>query len=81
MLILTRKPGQCIHIGPHESLDLTTPVGELFREGPIAVMVTHIEGGQVKLGIQAHRGFLILRDDAAGRARYPLDDAWEKCDV
>jgi sRNA-binding carbon storage regulator CsrA len=81
MLILTRKPGQCIHIAPHESLDPATPVGELFREGPIAVMVTQVEGGQVKLGIQAHRGFLILRDDAAGRSRYPLEEVRAKWDV
>jgi hypothetical protein len=30
---------------------------------------------------KAHRGFLILRDDAAGRSRYPLDDARAKYDV
>ena len=81
MLILTRKLGQCIHIAPHESLDPATPVGELFREGPITVMVTHVDGGQVKLGIKAHRGFLILRDDAAPRAHYSLDDAAAKYDV
>jgi sRNA-binding carbon storage regulator CsrA len=56
-------------------------VGELFREGPITVMVTHVDGGQVKLGIKAHRGFLILRDDAAPRAHYSLEDAAAKYDV
>ena len=44
-------------------------------------MVTQVEGGQVKLGIQAHRGFLILRDDAAPRARYPLEEVQTKYDV
>jgi sRNA-binding carbon storage regulator CsrA len=81
MLILTRKSGQRIHIGLHESLDPATPVGELFRDGAITVMVTQIDGGQVKLGIQAHRGFLILRDDAAPRARYMLEEAPAKWDV
>jgi len=44
-------------------------------------MVTQVEGGQVKLGIKAHRGFLILRDDAAPRTRYSLEEARAKYDV
>lgn len=74
MLVLTRKIGQCIDIELHESLDPATPIGELFRDGPIKVMVTHLSGEQVRIGIRANRGFLILRDDTTRRDRYPLGE-------
>lgn len=63
MLVLTRKPGQLLKITPHESLNLLAPVGELFEAGPMEVVVVRIEGSQVRLGIRAHSGLLILRDE------------------
>jgi len=42
-----------------ENLDLQTPVGELFAQGPIRIMVTAIHGGQVKLGLSADPRLLI----------------------
>jgi len=39
------------------------PVGELFAQGPIRIMVTAIQGGQVKLGLSADPRFLILREE------------------
>jgi len=63
MLILTRKPGQIIKIQPAADLPLTTPVGALFVEGPIEIMVQRIHGQQVRLGIQAHDKLLILREE------------------
>jgi len=54
---------QIIKIQPAADLPLTTPVGALFGEGPIEIMVQHIQGQQVRLGIQAHEGLLILREE------------------
>ncbi len=63
MLILTRKPGQIIKIQPAADLPLTTPVGALFAEGPIEIVVQKIHGQQVRIGIQAHDKLLILREE------------------
>jgi len=63
MLILTRKPGQIIKIQPAADLPLTTPVGALFAEGPIEIVVQRVQGQQVRIGIQAHDGLLILREE------------------
>ena len=63
MLILTRKSGQVVIIDMMEDLDPKTPIGELFARGPIEVMVTDIQGTQVKLGFTADPRFLILRQE------------------
>ena len=67
MLILTRKPGQVLKIDLMENVDLKTPVGELFAQGSIEVMVTAVNGAQVKLGIRADPRFLILRKEISAR--------------
>lgn len=66
MLILTRKPGQLLTIEPHKTLDLLTPVYELFAYGPIEVTVLRIRGSQVRLGIQADPRLQVLREELAG---------------
>ncbi len=63
MLILTRKPGQAVEIDLMEDLDPRTPVGELFAQGPIEIVVTSIRGEQVKLGFTADPRFRILREE------------------
>ncbi len=63
MLVLTRRPGEAIRIAPSKSLDPKTTVAELFAAGPIEVFVGNIEGRQVKIGIQADRRLVILRDE------------------
>jgi sRNA-binding carbon storage regulator CsrA len=68
VLVLTRKPGQIVEIKPDPSLDPATPVGELFAHGPIEVIALTINGSQVKLGISADMGFLILRREREDRA-------------
>jgi len=40
-----------------EDVDLKMPVGELFAQGPIEVMVTAVNSAQVKLGIRADPRF------------------------
>ena len=63
MLILTRKPGQLLTISPKGSLNPATSIAELFRDGPIEILVSRIDDGQVRIGIHAHPGLLIVRDD------------------
>jgi sRNA-binding carbon storage regulator CsrA len=63
MLILTRKLNQAVIISPHASLDLSTSVGDLFRDGPIEIAVLRFESSQVRLGISAPSSLLVLRDE------------------
>ncbi|OGI47382.1 MAG: hypothetical protein A2151_07875 [Candidatus Muproteobacteria bacterium RBG_16_65_34] len=63
MLILTRKPGQLLTIGPDLSLDPATPAHELFLDGPIVLLVAGVRGSVVKLGIRAHPRLTILREE------------------
>ena len=63
MLSLTRKPGQRITIQPAAGLPLTTPVGALFAAGPIEIVVQRAHGQQVRIGIQADAGLLVLREE------------------
>ena len=63
MLVLTRKPGHIVEIRPDTTLDLSTPVGELFAQGPIQVTTLQISSTHVRLGISADSGFLILRSE------------------
>jgi sRNA-binding carbon storage regulator CsrA len=62
MLILTRKPGQLFMITPDTLLDPATPVSVLFHT-PIEIVVTQVNGIQVKIGVQAHPSLTILRDE------------------
>jgi len=73
MLILTRKLGEIIRIQLAENIDPQTPVGQLFTNGPIKFMVTHIQSTQVRLGIAADPRFLILRDELAPRDREEVE--------
>ena len=66
MLVLTRKPGQIVEIRPNPSLDPSTPIGKLFSRGPIEVVALKTKNTEVKLGIRADLGFLILRGELCG---------------
>ena len=63
MLILTRKPGQSLTLGPAPGLDPATPLEQLFATGPIRVKVTQVRGLQVGLGFAAPSWFRILREE------------------
>lgn len=63
MLILTRRPGQVVMIDLMEGVDPRTPVGEVFGQGPIQVVLVDIRGTQVKLGFSADPRFRILRGE------------------
>lgn len=68
MLIITRKRGQAIRIEPAPGTDPSTPIGDIFAQGPIEVMVAQIRGSQIRLGIIAPLSFIILRDELLVRA-------------
>ena len=63
MLILTRKPGQSIKIQPDEGLDAQATLGMVFGGGPIRLTVTQVQRGQVRLGLAAHPGLNIVRQE------------------
>lgn len=63
MLVLTRKPGQSITIQLSADVPWKTPVGALFADGPIEVVVNRISGNQVLLGVTAHPKLVILRKE------------------
>lgn len=72
MLLLTRKPGQSLAIYPQPSLDPATPVHRLFSEGPIRVRIAGVSGPQVRVGVEAHSGLCILRDELTPHAARAL---------
>lgn len=74
MLILARKPGQVINITCAESLDPGMPIGELFINGPIEIIINRIVGKQVRVGINAHPGLLILRQELEVSGSLPTSD-------
>lgn len=74
MLILTRKPGQSLSVHPHPTLNPGTPVEQLFARGPIHVQVVRVQGTQVSLGVAAHAGFCILRDELRSPMIDPLSE-------
>ena len=67
-MILSRRSGEAVRIQPKEDLDPMTPIGTLFADGAIEVVVTSIDAHHVKLGIRAHRGMLILREELSVRS-------------
>jgi sRNA-binding carbon storage regulator CsrA len=63
MLVLTRRSREIVRIQLAEGVDPEIPARQLFADGPIELVVTQVQSGQVKLGISADRRFLILRDE------------------
>lgn len=74
MLILSRKPGQIITVGP--VTDNANPLlpSPYFADGPIEILVTRVQGGEVRLGINAHPSLVIQRGEAAPWENRPVDD-------
>lgn len=63
MLVLKRKSGERIRIEPDPCLSPATPIGELFRDGAIEIVVSDVNAMYVKIGIDADPRLLILRDE------------------
>lgn len=64
MLILTRKPGQALQIILNPTLRAKT-VDEVFRRCAFELRVLKLDRGQVRLGLHAHSGLLIVRAELA----------------
>ncbi len=68
MLILSRKVMQSVSIDLG-NVDPNTPVGELFKNGPIEISVVFLKEHQVRLGFVADPRFHILRSELAEMIR------------
>jgi hypothetical protein len=75
MLILTRHPGQLIALQPCPTLHPDTPIGRVFADGPIEILVTRVRGQQVSLGVAAHESLLIYRGEKEGVVPWRGEDA------
>lgn len=65
MLVLTRRTGESILIFPSAQLAPNTPISELFRDGPIQLTLTRVNGNQARLGIVAPASLTIAREEVA----------------
>jgi sRNA-binding carbon storage regulator CsrA len=79
MLIITRKPGQTVQISLNPAVDPMTPVGEIFADGPIEVVVTRIASASMRVGLRASPLLLILRGELCGFAAPPLTSTVHAC--
>ncbi|OGI38628.1 MAG: hypothetical protein A2V91_04665 [Candidatus Muproteobacteria bacterium RBG_16_64_10] len=69
MLILTRRSGQSIRLMPDPGLDPATPIGDLFRGGPIQIYVWYMDEDRLRLGIEAPAKIVVLRDELLAKKR------------
>lgn len=65
MLFITREKGQIIFIGLAPHTDPATPIGEVFAEGPIEILVTQVNDSHTRLGITAPLSLSVLRQEIA----------------
>ena len=63
MLVLTRRTGESILIFPSKELNPDTPISELFKDGPIQLTLTRVNGNQARLGIIAPDSLTIAREE------------------
>ena len=61
MLILTRRPGDSVLIGPRPDVQ-PSGLAEWFAR-PIEVRILRVEGQHVRIGIEAVEGLLIWRGE------------------
>ena len=64
MLIVSRRNAESILIEPSKDLDPSTPVGEIFGDGPIEITVFSGAGHRVKMGVAAPSALSIWRKDS-----------------
>ncbi len=67
MLVLTRCRGEAIRLLPHPELDPATPIGELFKNGPIRIVIVDVGPNRMQIGINAHPGIIVVRDELPPR--------------
>jgi hypothetical protein len=65
-LTLTRHEGDLIKLSIDPSVDTAALLKHLLRDG-ITIHVGELHGGKVKIGVDAPREILVLRDELIGR--------------
>lgn len=65
MLIVSRRDAESILIRPAEDVDPNTTLADLFRDGPIEIIVFAAGQSSVKMGVRAPQQLSIWRKDAA----------------
>ncbi len=63
MKLMRRGLGQAIRIQPDFELDPATPVGELFVNGAIQIVVMGAEEEVATLAVHGDRRFLVVEDE------------------
>ena len=69
MLAITRREEESLLIYPPQDMNPDTTVAELFKNGPIEIIVNNIRGSQVRLGIKAPRTLTIMRPELLERSK------------
>lgn len=69
MVILTRNIGQAIRILPNADLDPATPIGELFINGPISIILAGAGQGRARVVVYSDERFVVAEDE-----RYPEEE-------
>lgn len=67
MHYFNRSPSQSIYISLANDVDPATPIGELFKNGPIRVRVMAVRDRQVRIGVQASELLDIHREEVMER--------------
>ena len=65
MLVLTRRVGESVFISPSQELPPDTPISKLFKNGPIQLTLTRVNGNQARIGIIAPNELIIAREEVA----------------
>jgi hypothetical protein len=60
---LTCRPGHYVKIELGSGIDPATPIGRLFAEEGIDIILGHVSGGQVRLVIVADAGLEVRHND------------------
>jgi len=63
MLAITRRENESLQIYPSSNLDPDTTIAELFKDGPIEIHVSKVQGNQVRLSLKAPRSLTIMRTE------------------
>ncbi|MEM7611959.1 MAG: carbon storage regulator [Pseudomonadota bacterium] len=67
MLIVSRRNAESILIEPAKDIDPSTPVCEVFGDGPIQITIFSGAGNRIKMGVDAPSSLSIWRQDATDK--------------
>ncbi len=72
MIFVTRSPSQSVYMSLVPDVDPATPIGALFKDGPIRVRVVTSDGSQVRLGVDLPP-LLEMRREALAESGLPSE--------